>query len=122
MIMGFFLVRPIPLPEAEGYDEIENTRDDFEEEATRDPSHTPLLDEEEEILRRRNDNTDLENAEDVELNSQRLALRNRSLSRGAAMELDVSPNLHGLKLLINGEFLLLFTILSIGKFADRLKD
>ncbi|KAF9546306.1 MFS general substrate transporter [Agrocybe pediades] len=127
MIMGFFLVRPIPLPEAEGYDEIDNLPDEVAATSAldRDATHTPLLDEDEdaneEEFRRRHENlnsdSDLENArvEGVELDSssQRLALRNRSLSRGAAMALDVAPNLHGLKLVLSGDFLLLFTILSI---------
>jgi len=122
MILGFFFIRPIPLPKEEdpiakrsetsssAYEQHNDSRSrlldhDFLEGNRQitcpdDDPHTPIED-------------------DVELSpssrSQSPSNR-RSLSRGAAMALDVLPNLHGRKLWRSSDFLLLFSILSIRAF------
>ncbi|KDR74212.1 hypothetical protein GALMADRAFT_249944 [Galerina marginata CBS 339.88] len=136
MIMGIFLVRPIPLPAQEGYDIVEDGEDDVEDATSalaHNSSHTHLLDhdfiephhphyihhvethEEEE-------NSQIHEAEDVELSSQQQpesdsllnsTRRPRSMSRGRAMILDTLPNVYGKKLWLSNDFWLLFSILSI---------
>ena len=112
MILGFFFVRPVPLPEEEFNREVySETRSSSYEQPN--SSHTPLL------------NHDPDNSDDaqigVELNpslrSQNCETSRRSLSRGAAMALDMLPNVHGKKLWYSSDFWLLCSILSIGTFT-----
>ena len=137
MIMGFFLVRPIPLPVQEGYDLV-----DDEEVAARaveedDPdmldevlqrhsrSHTHLLDHDfvdgphPHYVRRGRVEEAVQSdvgGEDVSEDATVTSPRVRSLSRGAALVFDALPNLHGKKLFKSADFWLLFSILSIRGF------
>ena len=114
MILGFFFVRPVPLPEEELNREVysETSSSAYER---RNSSHTPLLNHE---LHNGQDEDDARVA--VELNpssrSQNCETSRRSLSRGAAMALDMLPNVHGKKLWCNSDFWLLCGILSIRTF------
>ncbi|KAF8147204.1 major facilitator superfamily domain-containing protein [Crassisporium funariophilum] len=139
-IMGFFLVRPIPLPPQEGYDVVEAEEDDPDamtsalDHHNHNSSHTHLLDhdfvegrhphyihhaEANEVGDHLYSNV---RDEAVELSPPprpqgdlppEYAPRARSLSRGAAMVLDMSPNVHGKKLWRSADFWLLFSILSM---------
>ncbi|KAF8959541.1 MFS general substrate transporter [Flammula alnicola] len=137
MIMGYFLVRPIPLPEQEGYDIVEDGDEDPDAItsalAPPNTSHTHLLDhdfiephhphyihrvepqenDEEESYGRPFQEVELSPARHVENNAGPELSRVRSLSRGAAIVLDTTPNVHGRKLWFSGDFWLLFSILSI---------
>lgn len=131
MIMGFFLVRPIPLPEQEGYDIVEDEEVDEETliEERGNNSHTHLLDHdfiqsrhphyvhhaETEALR--GEAPPQHQHEQVELTERpdQRGTRHRSLSRGAAIIHDTLPNVHGKKLWCSGDFWLLFSILSMRK-------
>ena len=114
MALGFFFVRPIPLPEQEdtvgnheGYSEI--TSSAFEHHNT---SRTRLLNH---VHVEDNQQDD-----DVELSPSRSPVsgsHTRSLSRGTALALDLLPNVHGKKLLCSSDFWLLFVILSIRAFV-----
>ena len=97
MILGFFFVRPIPLP-----DETLN-RDNYAETssstyATRNSSHTPLLNQD-----NVEDNPHIsgQDHDDTQIRD----------------DLDMLPNVHGKKLWCSGDFWLLFSILSIRAFT-----
>ncbi|PPR04909.1 hypothetical protein CVT24_007153 [Panaeolus cyanescens] len=131
MIMGFFLVRPIPLPEQEGYDIVEDEELDEETlvEDHRSSSHTHLLDHD--FIQTRHphyvhhaetdESRDGEapphiQHEQVELTERpghNSSTRHRSLSRGAAIVHDTLPNVYGRKLWRSSDFWLLFSILSM---------
>ncbi|TFK28599.1 MFS general substrate transporter [Coprinopsis marcescibilis] len=140
MVVGFFLVRPIPLPpheplNAEDYDQgagevAAAIAHDVPE------SHSPLLQdddnsdvESEPLYRPRYDHeggpvpVSIARNGDVELSPQRGArsalpgggrsVMDRSMSRGTALTLSAAPNLHGVKLWRSGDFYLLFSSLSL---------
>ena len=127
MIVGFFFVRPIPLPELEGYEIVEDVEDEPEIAAsTHHPTH--LLDHDfidphhPHYLPRVDPMKPLEDGEAYELTAQQPSegqddsestRRPRSLSRGAALALDTLPNVYGKKLWRSGDFWLLFGILSL---------
>jgi len=142
MIMGFFLVRPIPLPAQEGYDIVEDAdlaEDDFEAVSPtlhhRNNSHAHLLAHDfiephhphyirhvDGAAARQEGDSYVTMPEEVQLNASRHvddgehageARHSRSLSRGTAMALDKLPNVYGRKLFRTGDFWLLFGILSI---------
>ncbi|KAF5309184.1 hypothetical protein D9619_012743 [Psilocybe cf. subviscida] len=135
MIMGYFLVQPIPLPAQDGYDIVED--DDEEEDldgissalAPHDNSH--LLDHDfiqphhphyirrhdpvaaSERVARPQSPVELGNSRHTSDDEGINAVRIRSLSRGAAIVYDTSPNVYGKKLWRSGDFWLLFSILSM---------
>jgi len=138
MIMGFFLVRPIPLPAQDGYDIVEDADLEEEEYEPRSPSlhlrngsTSRLLDHDfieprhSHYIHHADDTTGdshIPLTQEVQLNASTqaeghethgISRRARSLSRGAAMALEMLPNLHGKKLFKAGDFWLLFSILSI---------
>ena len=125
MIMGFFLIRPIPLPAHQGYDIVEdpdeairrdNSHDGFLDYDFIEPSHPHYVQHDEDpdrqglTYRRLPEEIQLD-ASVEELPSQ--PRRSRSMSQGVAASLDLLPNVHGRRLFWNGDFWLLFTILSI---------
>ncbi|KJA16098.1 hypothetical protein HYPSUDRAFT_47749 [Hypholoma sublateritium FD-334 SS-4] len=132
MIIGWFLVRPIPLPDEEGYEVVQPEEDPDAITTALIPSssHTNLLahDFVEPAHPRyihRGDNSEQEDNDtrEVELSPPHLGVPGqggpemsnwlRSLSRGAAIAHDTTPNLHGKKLWVSGDFWLLFSILSM---------
>ena len=121
MILGFFFVRPVPLPEAEPIRQVYlDTSSSFYKQ--RNDSRTSLLNHDLHI-QGRDDDDDARIG--VEANPS-LRGRNcetstgRSLDRGAGMALDLSPNVFGKKLWCSGDFWLLFTIQSIRMFIYNL--
>jgi hypothetical protein len=122
MILGFFFVRPIPLPEEnpnhEGYSEASSSFSRYEQ---RNNSRTPLLnpDDIEDISGQ--DDDDAQIGADMEpsssLCSQNDKIFRRSSSHGAAMGLDMSPNVYGKKLWCSSDFWLLSSILLIRAFT-----
>ena len=124
MILGFFFVRPVPLPEEELNREVypETTSSAYEQS---NGSHAPLLNRDVYINGQNDEDDDDDDDDDrigIELSpslrSQNCETSRRSLSRGAAsMALDMLPNVHGKKLWCHSDFWLLFVILSIRTFA-----
>ncbi|KAF7331089.1 NmrA domain-containing protein [Mycena venus] len=104
-IIGFFLVRAIPLSAAEDSDHMVVPTVAAEAEATifdhGNDSHTPLLDEEAAPL-----------AEDPSAGSGRTSSHSRSRSRSKQDAFE-GPNIYGRALWINPDFWLLFAILSL---------
>ena len=143
MILGFFFVRPIPLPRQEGYevvddiDEIQVDEDDDEGEGGRrgeevevmqrprhSRSHTHLLDHDfvdgphlHYVRRGRVEEPirsgEEEDEEDTLVPATRSGGHERSMSRATALVYDALPNVHGKKLFKSMDFWLLFSILSI---------
>ncbi|PPQ80753.1 hypothetical protein CVT26_006964 [Gymnopilus dilepis] len=140
MIMGFFLVRPIPLPPQEGYDIVEEeVEDDPEVEGpfiNHTTSHTHLLDHDfvdphhpHYVRHVQSRSPHADHGEDqyaqdesrVELGDPQAQedegfldpQRPRSMSRGRAMALGALPNVYGRRLWLSRDFWLLFSILSI---------
>ena len=120
MILGFFFVRPVPLPEEElnrgVYSETSSAYDQ------RNISYTPLLDFDPHINGQDDDDTRI----GVEL-SPSLRSQNRETSRGSLslepdMTFDMSPNVYGKKLWCSSDFWLLFAILSIRTFNCLLQS
>ena len=99
MILGFFFVRPIPLPEknlnreVEGY--LETSSSTYEQ---RNNSHTPLLN---------HDNVENISGQDDD-----------DAQIGADLELSPSPNVYGKTLWCSSDFWLLCSILSISVFVS----
>jgi hypothetical protein len=129
MILGFFFVQPIPLPEDEApvvnreghsetsssaYEQLDNSR-------TRLLDHDHIEGNDQMVGQDDEDDSYTRTGDNVELSassgSQDDESRRRSLSRGAAMALDMLPNLHGMKLWCSSDFWLLFVILSIRAFS-----
>jgi hypothetical protein len=115
MILGFFFVRPVPLPEEEelnrdvysetnssGYEQLNN-------------SYTPLLDPH---INGQDDNDDTRMRVELSptLRSPNCETSGQNLSRGAAGASDMLPNVHGMKLWCSGDFWLLCGIVSIRTF------
>jgi hypothetical protein len=116
MILGFFFVRPVPLPEEELNREVysETSSPTYEQ---RDSSHTPLLNHDIQINEQDDDDARIGVEPNPSLRSQNCETSRRSLSRGAAMAIGMLPNVHGMKLWCSGDFWLLFGIHSIRTFA-----
>ena len=114
MIIGFFFVRPIPLPEEELNREVYSVTSSSAYDQG-NSSYTPLLDYDPHI-NGQDDDDDARN--EVELSE----ISGGSLSRGAATAFDMLPNIHGKKLWCSSDFWLLFGILSIRMFACLLKS
>jgi len=135
MIVGFFLVRPIPLPQQQGYDIVEDGENECDVPTSSlahlNPSH--LLDHDfvephhphyvhrVDPAKPHVDGETHHQDRGVELTTQqgdsRTSVRARSLSRGVAMALDTLPNVYGKKLWRSGDFWLLFSILSLCRCA-----
>ena len=134
MIVGFFFVRPIPLPELEGYKIIEDVEDEPEIAVSAhhsthlldhdfiDPHHPHYVPRVDPMKPLEDGEAYSHHANGVELTAQQpsegqddpeLTRRPRSLSRGAALALDTLPNVYGKKLWRSGDFWLLFSILSV---------
>ncbi|KAF8189660.1 major facilitator superfamily domain-containing protein [Pholiota molesta] len=130
MIMGWFLVRPIPLPAEVGYEAVEGLEDPeaitsalAPNQAPHSSSHTNLLDHgfveppHSRHIERQDDEDGYPQARssEVELTSggPDASVRIRSLSRGAAIMHDTTPNVYGKKLWCSADFWLLFSILSM---------
>jgi hypothetical protein len=113
MIVGFFFVRPIPLPEREGYEIVEDTEDEPEIAASShhpthlldhdfiDPHHPHYVPRVDPMKPLEDGEAYSHHANSVELSAQQpsegqddpeLTRRPRSLSRGAALTLDTLPN------------------------------
>jgi hypothetical protein len=116
MILGFFFVRPVPLPEEELNREVysETSSPTYEQ---RDNSHTPLLNHDLQINEQDDDDARIGIELSPSLRSQDCEISRRSLSRGAATALDMLPNVHGKKLWCSSDFWLLCGILSIRTFT-----
>ena len=102
MILGFFFVRPVPLPEEKP------NREDYDQ---RNSSYTPLLDYDPHI------NGQDDNDDDARIGVELSETSRGSLSRGETLAFDMLPNIHGKKLWCSSDFWLLFGILSIRMFA-----
>ena len=115
MILGFFFVRPIPLPEEELNREVYSETSPSACEQRNSSSYTPLLD----LHINGQDDDDDDARIGVEPNPS-LRSQNcetsRSLSSGAAMAPDMLPNVYGMKLWCSIEFWLLCCILTIRTF------
>ena len=121
MILGFFFVRPVALPEEESSREVHSsTSSSAYEQRNSLSSHTPLLNHDPHINGQDDDDARI-GVEHSSLLSQNCETSRRSLSRGAAMVLDVLPNVYGKKLWCSSDFWLLFAILSICTFPAYLK-
>lgn len=124
MILGLFLVRPIPLPPSKEEIPLDTRYPDD------DSSHTPLLEgsgdnvngEDEENGLGDDDNispfvTDLltfsTGQEDGDRNFTTAPSRVRSSSHTLAKRSDLFPNVYGTRLWTSGDFWLLFTLLSL---------
>lgn len=117
MILGFFFVRPVPLPEEELDREVySETRSPAYEQ--RNDSHTPLLNHDLHINRQDDDGARISVELNPSLRSPNRETSRRSLSRGAAMVLDMLPNIHGKRLWCSSDFWLLCAILSIRASAS----
>ena len=118
MILGFFFVRPIPLPEEELNSEVYSETSSSAHEQ-RNSTYTPLLNHDPHINEEQEDDTRIE----LEL-SQSCETSRRSLSRGrhVAMAPNMLPNVHGVKLWCSSDFWLLCSILSIRTFSLPIYD
>ena len=116
MILGFFFVRPIPLPEEELNREVySETRSSVYEE--RNSSHTPLLIHDSHMSGQVNDNDRIGVEPNPPLASQNYETSRRNSGRDAAMTPDMFPNVHGMKLWCSSDFWLLSSILLIRTFT-----
>ena len=136
MILGIFLIRPIPLPAQENSD-LDASQGDLEGtvvSSASDPhnsSHAPLLNYDfaegvysDSVHRTAVDNErfgesyameDVPSHQDDEDEMAHLSAQRGSFNGDATMMFDQKPNLHGRKLWFSGDFWLLFTILGIRK-------
>ena len=104
MILGFFFVRPVPLPE----EELNHENNSVTSSSAYDQSYTPLLNYDPHINEQGDDGAGIE----LTPSSHRETYRG-SLNRGETMAFDMLPNIHGKKLWCSSDFWLLFGILSI---------
>ena len=132
MILGIFLIRPIP-PPAQDNSDLDVSQGHLEDTVSSesDPhnsSHAPLLDYDfaegvysnsaHRIAVNNGGSYEMQDVpshEDDEDAMTLLSARRRGLNRDATMMFDQKPNLHGKKLWVSGDFWLLFTILAIRK-------
>ena len=110
MILGFFFVRPVPLPEDELNREVHSETSSSANEQ-RNSSRTPLLNHDLHIDRQDDDDVRIGVEIDPSLRSQNYGSSSRSSSGGAM------PNVHGKKLWCSSDFWLLFGIQSIRTFT-----
>jgi hypothetical protein len=122
-IIGFFLVRPIPLSAAEGSDHMVVTTVAAEAEATifdhGNDSHTPLLDEATDFSP--TEEYYVPDARGIELGPpsrpsagrSRRTFHSRTVNRSKQQDVFEGPNIYGRALWINPDFWLLFVILSL---------
>ncbi|KAJ7899186.1 major facilitator superfamily domain-containing protein [Mycena olivaceomarginata] len=122
-IIGFFLVRPIPLSAAEGSDHMVVTTVAAEVEATifdhGNDSHTPLLDEATDFSL--TEEYYVPDARGIELGPpsrpsagrSRRTSHSRTVNRSKQQDVFEGPNIYGRALWINSDFWLLFVILSL---------
>jgi hypothetical protein len=132
MILGIFLIRPIPPPAQENsdLDESQGHLEDAVSSASdsHNSSHAPLLDYDfaEDVYSNSVNRTAVNNGEsyamedvpshqDDEDAMAHQSAQRRSFNRDATMMFDQKPNLYGIKLWLSGDFWLLFTILAIRK-------
>jgi hypothetical protein len=135
MIIGFFLVRPIPLPAHEtrnsaGYSIIDESMPVVDLEASvilqhENDSNTPLLtptaEDPPSIIHHIPDDSSVRAGTSLELSPTRSSSRRRSRNvhrpsfSGAAMMLDTPPNISGRQLWTSSDFWLIFTIMSLRK-------
>ena len=131
MILGIFLVRPIPPPAQENSD-LDVSRGHLEGTSS-DPhnsSHAPLLDydfaegvypDSAHRIAVNNGESyameDIPSHQDDEDAMGHLSSRRRGFNRDETIMFDQKPNLHGIKLWLSGDFWLLFTILAIRKLS-----
>ena len=109
MILGFFFVRQVTLPEEEANrDDYSETSVSAYEQRNSISSRTPFLDHEHHI--------DAEDDDDVHPNPLQNCETSR-LNRGASMKLNMLPNVYSRKLFCNRAFWLLFAIHSICTFV-----
>ena len=133
MILGIFLIRPIPPPAQEDLDlnvsqvgHLEGTS--ASESDPQNSSHAPLLDYDfaegvyPNSVHPNAVNNESYAMEDVSSSHQEdedemahLSAQRRSFDRDTTMMFDQKPNLYGKKLWFSGDFWLLFTILAIRK-------
>ena len=118
MILGFFFVRPVPLPEEELNRQVySETSSSTHEQRNSTAGYAPLLIHDPNIDEQEDDDARIGVELNPSLHSQnRETSRRRSLSRGEAMAPDMLPNVHGLKLWCSSDFWLLCSILSIRAF------
>ena len=119
MIVGFFFVRPVPLPEEEINREVhlEASSSAYEQ---RNSSHTPLLYHDPHINGQDDDDDARIGVELSPTSRSQISETSRSIGRIgriAVMALEMPPNVYGKKLWCSGDFWLLFSILSIRTFA-----
>ena len=112
MIIGFFFVRPVPLPEEPNREVYFETSSSAYEQRDSTDNRTPLLNHN--LHNIRQDDDDVQR--NPSLRSQNYETTRRSLSRGAAVALNLSPNVYGKKLWCSSDFWLLFSIHSIRTF------
>ncbi|KAF9460956.1 major facilitator superfamily domain-containing protein [Collybia nuda] len=99
MLLGLFLVRPIPLPPTDAVNALEDATDfSHDEDPENDGDRARLL-----------DNDDLDNAH----RQQGIAPDSRRLSRRTALREGLTPNVYGRKLWTSSDFWLIFSILSM---------
>ena len=114
MILGFFFVRPIPLPEKSNRQDCSETSSSSYDQ--RNSSYIPLLNHDniEGISEQ-----DAQIGADIELDPlfQNGKTSGQISSHDAAMALDMSPNIYGKKLWCSSDFWLLFSILFLRAFA-----
>ena len=132
MIMGIFLIRPIPLPAQESSD-LEVSQGHLEDTVSSESEphnsvSAPLLDYDfaEGVYSNSADRIAVNDSESYEMEDvpshqddedaiALLSAQRRGFNRDATMKFDQKPNLYGKKLWISGDFWLLFTILAIRK-------
>jgi hypothetical protein len=130
MILGIFLIRPIPPPPQEHSDlDVSQGHIEGTEPEPQNSSHAPLLDYDfaegvysNSVHRTAVNDSESYEMEDVPSHHQddddmitQLSAQRRGFNRDATMIFDRKPNLHDKKLWISGDFWLLFTILAIRK-------
>ena len=128
MIIGFFIVRPIPLPPQEGYDIVENDMPDEEAVTTallpRSSTESHLLDHDFVEPRhphyvhhvhdatRQDCETNTTLSEDIPIQDLEAPVESRRLTRRTTSQPDTLSNIYGKKLFQNADFWLLCCILS----------
>jgi hypothetical protein len=117
MIIGFFFVRPIPLPEKPNHQDYSETSSSSYDQ--RNSTHIPLLNHDNIEGIGGQDDDDAQIGADIELNPlfQNGKTSGQLSSHGAAMALDMSPNVYGKKLWRSSDFWLLFSLLFLRAFA-----
>jgi hypothetical protein len=108
MIIGFFFVRPVPLPE-------EDSDTDSSACEHRNDSYTPLLTHDPDT-NGQDDNDDARIGVEVNPSSPSRSQHCETSSRSLSSDAGMPPNVHGRKLWCSSDFWLLCTILTIRTF------